>query len=272
MAAQDLRGDRVERADPAQPLGGRADDRADPIAHLAGGLVGEGDRQQLHGARPAAQDVREVLVNTRVLPVPAPSFSTGPSIALHRLALLGIGREVAGRAGRSQRGEMEMGAVGQGDKTGTYEHAAGERRVATPWSVSSRSADRQRQVTMVACCPRSPEISGKIDQHRSGAARSTWSLMLGRGPARLLLVGGRRGGRVRRAATACSAGSPGRARPRNEPWLRRPRSGPGRSRRRRVQWRRRRRSAKKMHSGSGSCTVDDVLGGNWANFTVRLGA
>ncbi len=45
MATQDLCGHRVEGAQPAQPLGRGADQVADPFAHLARGLVGEGDDQ-----------------------------------------------------------------------------------------------------------------------------------------------------------------------------------------------------------------------------------
>ena len=58
MAAQDLGGDGVERAQPAQPFGRGADDVRDPLAHLARGLVGEGDGQKLPRPGPAGgQDV-----------------------------------------------------------------------------------------------------------------------------------------------------------------------------------------------------------------------
>jgi hypothetical protein len=60
MAAQDLGGDRVEGAEPAQAFGFRADDVGDPLAHLAGGLVGEGHRQHFPGPRATGrQDVGE---------------------------------------------------------------------------------------------------------------------------------------------------------------------------------------------------------------------
>jgi len=45
VAAQDLGGDGVERAQPSQILGRAADDLTDTRAHFPGGLVGEGDRQ-----------------------------------------------------------------------------------------------------------------------------------------------------------------------------------------------------------------------------------
>jgi hypothetical protein len=62
---------------------------ADALAHLARGLVGEGDGQDSHGqARPVARMWAMRVVSTRVLPVPAPaSTSTGPSVGLDRVAL-----------------------------------------------------------------------------------------------------------------------------------------------------------------------------------------
>jgi hypothetical protein len=82
MAAQDLGGHRVEGAQPAQALGLGADDVGDPLAHLARGLVGEGDASSSHGlARPVDRMCASRVVSTRVLPVPAPArTSTGPSV------------------------------------------------------------------------------------------------------------------------------------------------------------------------------------------------
>ena len=84
VAAQDLGGDRVEGAQPAQVLGVAADQVGDPLAHLARRLVGEGDGQQLPrlGAPLSSRMCASRVVSTRVLPVPAPaSTSTGPSVA-----------------------------------------------------------------------------------------------------------------------------------------------------------------------------------------------
>ena len=53
--AQDLDADRMERAHPRHPLRGPGEE-AHPFPHLARGLVGEGDRQNLVGARPARRD------------------------------------------------------------------------------------------------------------------------------------------------------------------------------------------------------------------------
>ena len=56
VAAQDLGADGVEGAEPGHALAGRADQRADPVLHLPGGLVGEGHRQDVEGARPTRGD------------------------------------------------------------------------------------------------------------------------------------------------------------------------------------------------------------------------
>ncbi|OIQ65923.1 hypothetical protein GALL_525140 [mine drainage metagenome] len=53
VAAQDLGGDGVEGAQPAQALGLGADDVGDAFPHLLGRLVGEGDREQLPRLGPA---------------------------------------------------------------------------------------------------------------------------------------------------------------------------------------------------------------------------
>ena len=52
VAAQDLGGDGMESAEPAQALGLAADQVGDPLAHLARRLVGEGDGEQLPRPRP----------------------------------------------------------------------------------------------------------------------------------------------------------------------------------------------------------------------------
>ena len=53
VSPQDLGGHRVEGAEPAQAFGGRADLGGDPLPHLLGGLVGEGDGEDLPRLRPA---------------------------------------------------------------------------------------------------------------------------------------------------------------------------------------------------------------------------
>ena len=56
VATQDLGADGVEGAEPGHALAPRPHERADALLHLAGGLVGEGDRQQLLRPRPARRD------------------------------------------------------------------------------------------------------------------------------------------------------------------------------------------------------------------------
>ncbi len=81
VAAQQLDADRVEGAEPGHALDRTADEHGDALLHLAGGLVGEGDGEDLRGkARPVVRIWAMRVVSTRVLPVPAPaSTRTGPS-------------------------------------------------------------------------------------------------------------------------------------------------------------------------------------------------
>ena len=83
MAAQQLHADRVEGAEPGHALDiAFADQHADALLHLARGLVGEGDGEDLRRVGEAGgEDVGDAGGSTRVLPVPAPaSTSTGPSV------------------------------------------------------------------------------------------------------------------------------------------------------------------------------------------------
>ena len=56
MPAQDLGADRVEGAEPGHALADLADQRGDALLHLPRGLVREGDREDLEGARLARGD------------------------------------------------------------------------------------------------------------------------------------------------------------------------------------------------------------------------
>ena len=75
----------------------RPDERAEALAHLGGGLVREGDREDLvrRHAEVARRGARCGYVSTRVLPEPAPaSTSSGPSVVSDGVALRGVeGRE-----------------------------------------------------------------------------------------------------------------------------------------------------------------------------------
>ncbi len=99
MAAQHLRGDRVEGAEPGHALDRRADDPPDPLAHLARRLVGEGDGEDL--GRPGAaggDEVREPRRQRRRLAGPgAGEHQHRPLGRQHRLALR---RVEAGEIGR----------------------------------------------------------------------------------------------------------------------------------------------------------------------------
>ena len=53
---QDLGADGMERPEPLHALGHRPDEGSDPFAHLPGGLVGEGHRQDVEGTRLAGGD------------------------------------------------------------------------------------------------------------------------------------------------------------------------------------------------------------------------
>ena len=101
VAAQDLGGDRVEGAKPAQALGGRADDVGDPLAHLARGLVGEGDDQQFPRLGSAGgQDVRQSRgQNAGLAGARARQHQHRPLGRLDRRALLGVqALEIVGTA------------------------------------------------------------------------------------------------------------------------------------------------------------------------------
>ena len=80
LAAQDPRARGVEGRHP-HAVADRADELGDPLAHLARGLVGERDREDLERRRRRARATRYAsrCVSTRVLPEPAPATTrTGP--------------------------------------------------------------------------------------------------------------------------------------------------------------------------------------------------
>ena len=111
VAAQNLGGDGVEGAEPAQALGLGPDDRGDPLAHLARGLVGEGDGQQLPRPRPAGgEDVGQPRgQHPGLAGAGAGQHQHRPVDRLHGLALLRIqAREVVGamRAWSVNAGEV----------------------------------------------------------------------------------------------------------------------------------------------------------------------
>ncbi len=115
MAAQDLRGDGVEGAQPGQTLDLFADDRADAGLHLAGGLVGEGHRQDVPGLRLAGrQNMRQPRgQNPRLAGARARQHQHGAVHRLDRGALFRVQPvQIGGVGARRPRGRL----LGKGNR------------------------------------------------------------------------------------------------------------------------------------------------------------
>ena len=106
MAPQDLGRDRVKGAEPAQPFGRGADLRCDPLPHLLGGLVGEGDGEDLPRFRPTGgQKMRKPCGQHPRLACPcARQHQNWPFRRLHGLPLLRI--EAGGEVRTRRAGEV----------------------------------------------------------------------------------------------------------------------------------------------------------------------
>ncbi len=126
VAAEQLHADRVEGAEPQHALDRAADELADAVLHLAGGLVGEGDGEDLAGARLAGgEQVRDARgEHARLAGARAGEHQHRPLGGLHREALLGIQlveiiarprahrpRGHAAGAGRAQPPEAEISSM-----------------------------------------------------------------------------------------------------------------------------------------------------------------
>ena len=126
VAAQDLGGDGVKGAEPAQTLRVGADQMGDPLAHLACGLVGEGDGQEL--PRPCAarrQDVRQPgRQHAGLAGARARQHQNRPLGRLHSLPLLRVQageivvrrRKSRGRPRARQIGDTGKRQVGHGGR------------------------------------------------------------------------------------------------------------------------------------------------------------
>ena len=92
VPAQDLDADGMEGSEPRHALHGAADQLADAILHLARGLVGESDGQDLRAARPTrAQDVRDAGgENPRLTRASSRKHQHGPVERRYGCGLLGI--------------------------------------------------------------------------------------------------------------------------------------------------------------------------------------
>ena len=105
VAAHHLHADRVERAEPRHPLHGPADGCPDAVLHLARGLVGEGDGEDLARPRaPGGEDVGDARrEHARLARARAGEDEEGALGGLDRLALLRVQALENSRAGGGRR-------------------------------------------------------------------------------------------------------------------------------------------------------------------------
>ena len=116
MAAQDLRADRMERAEPRHALDDLPDHGADARLHLARRLVGEGDGEDFRGARAAErEDVGDARgQHARLAGAGAGQHQHRAVERLDRLALLRIeAGEIRRRHGRA-RARRDAAGGGRG--------------------------------------------------------------------------------------------------------------------------------------------------------------
>jgi len=108
MDAQDAPADGVEGTEPRHAFHGMAEHLAEPVLHLAGGLVGEGHRQDLGGAGAAlAEDVGDARgQHARLAGAGAGQHQNRAVQRLHGLALLRI---EPGEVFRAHRGARTRG-------------------------------------------------------------------------------------------------------------------------------------------------------------------
>ena len=103
VAAEDAHGERVEGAEPGHPLDDAADEVADAGLHLAGGLVGEGDGEDLVGAGAAGvEEVRDA--GGQRLGLAGAGAGEHEDRAVERLHRGALGRVEVVEVGRRPRG------------------------------------------------------------------------------------------------------------------------------------------------------------------------
>ena len=160
VAAQDFRADRMERAEPRHAFAGLPRDAGDAVLHLAGRLVGEGDREDFVRARePEREDVRDARrQHARLAGARPREHQHRPLGGLHRGALFGVeALEIARRARHpgarargdaAGRGNMRRQVVLKGCAPllrGNCQGLAPVRRIAAPmWSRRGRMSIRGR--------------------------------------------------------------------------------------------------------------------------------
>jgi len=130
VAAQDLDPDRVEGAEPGHPLDRFADQRADALAHLAGGLVGEGDGEDLAGPRLAGgKNVGDACGQHPRLAGPRPGEHQHRSVqGLDRLALLRVESGKVARSGRRACPRRDAAGGGRGQVVAAFGAGIGHDR------------------------------------------------------------------------------------------------------------------------------------------------
>ncbi len=117
LAAQDPHAGRVEGRDP-HPVGPRADQADDALAHLARGLVGEGDGEDLAGPHaPGRQQVGDAVgQHPRLARAGAGDDQQRAALVDDRLALLGVEPlEQRGRVAVGRRRGRRVGLAGAAD-------------------------------------------------------------------------------------------------------------------------------------------------------------
>ncbi len=114
MAAQDLDADGVERAEPGHGLDRPADEGGDAVLHLARGLVGEGDGEDLMALRtPCRQDVGDAGGEHARLAGAGPRQNQDRAVERHRrLALLLVEPVQIERSGGHGAGALRQGLPG----------------------------------------------------------------------------------------------------------------------------------------------------------------
>ena len=213
MAAQHLGADRVEGAEPRHPLDRVADQPPDALAHLARGLVGEGDRQDLRRPRLArVEQVREPrgerggLAGARAREHQHRAVGGQHRLALRRVEAAEIGR-VGEQCGAVSVTPGQVGGVAraaQSVRTNAETSGRVERWRHRAGATAARSATRpraRRRISALCHC---------TDCRRSaGAPMVGWALFpsdrvtIAGDPPDLRLVAGHR---TRHSAPTCGTG------------------------------------------------------------------
>ena len=143
LAPQDPHARRVEGADPHDP-GAVADQGGDPLLHLAGGLVGEGDRQDRAGVRvPRREQVGDPVGQHPGLARPrAGDDQQRRALVGHRRALLRV--EPLQQDRRVARPPLRGSRIGRASGAGTRRRRGCSSPRQSRWRPRRRSRSRQQ--------------------------------------------------------------------------------------------------------------------------------